>query len=114
MKFEEGNDGIPGLVAFTTAGLAYGTIHGIAWQAPFTGVTQELLWRISAVVVASLGPIMLLLWPLSVLVDRLPYDAKNVPKIFSNPPNPRWSLLHFWLSSPLLSVICSSTFVFGP
>jgi hypothetical protein len=42
--------------AFTFAGLVYGGIHLLAWNAPLTNETQWLLWRLSAVIVAASGP----------------------------------------------------------
>jgi hypothetical protein len=44
------------LIAFTLAGLAYGGIHLIVWNYPFTSHVQRVLWRISGVAIAASGP----------------------------------------------------------
>jgi hypothetical protein len=43
------------LSAFAVAGLMYGGLHLLAWDAPFNGRVQELLWKISGIAVISSG-----------------------------------------------------------
>jgi hypothetical protein len=49
-------DGIPFVVAFVLAGCFYGGIHAIAWNYPFTGHSQRLLWQLSAITTVSPCP----------------------------------------------------------
>lgn len=50
----------PFLFGFTLAGLFYGGLHLVAWNAPFTSQTQRLLWEVSGLAVASSGPAILI------------------------------------------------------
>jgi hypothetical protein len=49
------HDALGFLFAFTVAGLMYGGLHLLAWNAPFNGRVQELLWNISGIAVISSG-----------------------------------------------------------
>jgi len=49
-------------VAFTVAGLTYGGLHLLAWNAPFTSAAQLHLWRTSGILMAASGPVAFLLW----------------------------------------------------
>lgn len=59
--------------AFSLAGFAYGAIHSIAWNYPFTSKTQCTLWRVSGVVIAASGPIFIVVlysaWHTDPLLD---------------------------------------------
>lgn len=48
------------IMGFTLAGLIYGAMHLLAWNAPFKTAAEMLLWRGSALVLASSGPLLLL------------------------------------------------------
>jgi len=43
------------VVGFTVAGLAYGGVHLIAWAAPFSSASEQILWRCSAAVLMASG-----------------------------------------------------------
>ena len=58
-------DSLTVLFAFTCAGLGYGSLHLLAWTAPFTSHPQTMLWRISAAAVAASGPVFVVLAVLS-------------------------------------------------
>ena len=47
-------------LAFTFAGLFYGSVHLLAWTYSFPSSLESLLWRISAVTVAASGPVILI------------------------------------------------------
>ena len=61
-------------LAFTFAGLCYGGIHLLAWQAPFTSDVQHILWQISALAVTGSGPAFLIIYTLSWIRRRLTYS----------------------------------------
>jgi len=42
--------------------LVYGGLHLFAWNAPFHTRIEELLWKISGIVVASIGPVLIPTW----------------------------------------------------
>jgi hypothetical protein len=46
-------------LAFIVAGLVYGALHLLAWQAPFVSDRERILWRISATSIAASGPVIL-------------------------------------------------------
>jgi hypothetical protein len=47
------------IFAFTLAGILYGGMHLLAWNAPFATSIQRLFWRISGITIVSTGPIFL-------------------------------------------------------
>jgi len=78
-------DGTAFLLGLTLAGLIYGGLHELAWQAPFTSHAQKLLWRICATALtASGGAVILsalflrLIWDLIVRVESYQNDAGNI------------------------------------
>jgi hypothetical protein len=50
------SDGLVSVLAFTLAGIVYGGLHLLAWNAPFKSDVQRLLWKVSALAVAFSGP----------------------------------------------------------
>lgn len=44
--------------AFALAGVLYGGLHLLAWNAPFASATQNILWRVSGIVIAASGPVV--------------------------------------------------------
>ena len=55
---------------FSLAGLCYGSLHLLAWEAPFPTAIQQLLWRISALILtSSAGPYLIYLLGLLLRVD---------------------------------------------
>lgn len=63
---EDNRDGL----GFSAAGLMYGGLHALAWFAHFESPIQQLLWRISACVVAGGLPMSLTLLILSDIDER--------------------------------------------
>jgi len=54
------HDALRFLFAFTFAGLIYGGLHLFAWNSPFTGRVQQLLWEISGITIISSGAVLFL------------------------------------------------------
>jgi hypothetical protein len=54
-------ENIPFFVGATIAGFAYGGLHCLAWNAPFTTESQRILWRLSSITVMSTGVLILFL-----------------------------------------------------
>ncbi|KAI9727476.1 MAG: hypothetical protein M1828_006418 [Chrysothrix sp. TS-e1954] len=48
-------------LAFALAAIPYGSLHCLAWNAPFPNRATQYLWRISSVAIVSTGPAILLL-----------------------------------------------------
>lgn len=64
----------PSLVGITAATMLYGTLHLVAWTAPFPSsvrAVQALLWRLSAAAIVSIGPFLLFLDVLTAGIARL-------------------------------------------
>jgi hypothetical protein len=55
---ESSGESIGFIVGLTLAGVVYGGLHMLAWNAPFRTHTEQLLWRISAAVVVFFGPVL--------------------------------------------------------
>lgn len=47
------------LLIFAIAGGLYGGLHLLAWDAPFASYWERLIWRVSGVLIACSGPILL-------------------------------------------------------
>jgi hypothetical protein len=56
--------------AFTFTGIIYGGIHLLAWNAPFTIEAQRILWRSSALILATSGPWLSVLGILNRVIPR--------------------------------------------
>jgi hypothetical protein len=52
---EVDTDGMPILLAFLFAGVAYGGLHLLAWDPPVATSTEVLMWRISGITLAVFG-----------------------------------------------------------
>lgn len=61
--------------SFTLAGILYGALHLLAWNASFTSKPQDILWRVSGIAIALSGPVVvvfiLLFWLLRLLLKCL-------------------------------------------
>lgn len=57
-------------VSFTVAGLFYGGLHAIAWNAPFASDTQQLLWRMCSIALGTSGPVTITIAILSCAHER--------------------------------------------
>ncbi|KUJ16290.1 uncharacterized protein LY89DRAFT_719043 [Mollisia scopiformis] len=42
-------------LGFVSAGIIYGGLHALAWNAPFSSPAQQLVWRISSVLIMAIG-----------------------------------------------------------
>jgi hypothetical protein len=71
------HDALGFLFAFTVAGLMYGGLHLLAWNAPFTNRIQELLWKISGLAVISSGLSLFSLIVLAYGEEKLRKRAKR-------------------------------------
>lgn len=49
-------------IGLAMAGALYGGMHLLAWNAPFASRSEELLWRISGLLLMTSGPVILLLY----------------------------------------------------
>ncbi|THX70068.1 hypothetical protein D6D04_10042 [Aureobasidium pullulans] len=49
-------------ITLSVVALVYGGLHLFAWNAPFHTRIEELLWKISGIVVASIGPVLIPTW----------------------------------------------------
>ncbi|KAK4694739.1 hypothetical protein P7C71_g2896, partial [Lecanoromycetidae sp. Uapishka_2] len=54
-------------LGFAVAGLLYGGLHMLAWDAPFSSRAEQIIWRVAA---SSVTVTPLLLTPLAMLVDK--------------------------------------------
>lgn len=54
-RFEDYNQYLSLYLGFGLVGLVYGGLHCLAWNAPFASTTEKLFWRLSSVVVAASG-----------------------------------------------------------
>ena len=74
------------LLGLTLAGVWYGGLHVLAWQAPFSTQAQEKLWRICSVVLASSGFLatifFYLMHLLSVYIDDMMDPASSIFRAF--------------------------------
>jgi hypothetical protein len=61
---EKNDQLLPIWLGFSFAGLVYGGLHLLAWNAPFPSSVENKLWRSSGVLLASSG----FIYPLSILV----------------------------------------------
>jgi hypothetical protein len=52
-------------IIFVMTGIIYGGLHLLAWNAPFQSRTEQLLWQISASLVAGIGLLYAILRPAS-------------------------------------------------
>lgn len=46
---------------FALAGMIYGGLHALAWNAPFPSQTQMMLWKISCMTLVATGPVIWLM-----------------------------------------------------
>lgn len=69
--FGPNNELLAFTLAFTFAGLAYGGLHLLAWNAPFASEPQRLLWRVSATSIAASGPAYLLVTFVAYILDEI-------------------------------------------
>ncbi|MCJ1272137.1 hypothetical protein MMC22_012044 [Lobaria immixta] len=66
-------------LVLTIAGGFYGGLHLLAWGAPFASSLSQLAWRVSAVLVASLALVVLLIILLSPNVSEIKFpDTSNL------------------------------------
>ena len=74
---------IVAFIIFCLCALAYGGVHASAWNDYFPTSTERLLWRISAILVAALGIVGMVLI-LGVQFGSYIENEMVVDKIFSN------------------------------
>ena len=75
-EYDLDRESVAFIVAATAAGLMYGGIHLLAWNAPFSSSAQRILWRLSGIVIAASGP-SLLLQQLGMWVIRKVHEAAD-------------------------------------
>lgn len=73
----DGHFGLKQLSGFAIAGLMYGGLHLLAWHAPFASRAEEVLWRFSGIVVASMGLVIMSV----VLLYELNFPHVNLCKV---------------------------------
>ncbi|PVH97159.1 hypothetical protein DM02DRAFT_568364 [Periconia macrospinosa] len=89
----------PFMLSFTLAGLCYGGLHLTAWNSSYRSITEELLWKISAIGIAAVG---LLLHALGFSYDVYKWLKKEAsPRPTSNASRP-YSLWHVYMGFLLL------------
>ena len=52
-------------------GAFYGGIHLLAWNGPFSSLTEQWMWRVSCFIIASPGIVMFFLLPFELTIDNL-------------------------------------------
>ena len=62
-------------LGFSAAALMYGGLHVLAWNAHFDSYIQQLLWRISASVVAGGLPVIFVA---AILADKLDVESSTL------------------------------------
>jgi hypothetical protein len=70
-------EGLAQCLAMSAAAIVYGGLHMLTWNAPFHNSIHGLLWRISAITIASLGVIRLL-GTLASLQKKLPHAQSKL------------------------------------
>ena len=65
-------------IGFTLAGLLYGGLHALAWNAHFASHAEQLLWRVAVCIVAGTFPAI---WILELLGDRFPVSYWRITKV---------------------------------
>ncbi|KAI4182556.1 MAG: hypothetical protein L6R41_005906 [Letrouitia leprolyta] len=65
MRIPGAADGALGIVSLgvTIAGLAYGGLHLLAWNDPFSSRVEQILWRFSGLIIPAARPAMMVLDP---------------------------------------------------
>ena len=76
-----GHDSTILLAGFTITGLQYGLLHLLAWDSPFATNLEEVLWRFSAIFIASLGFCLLELFALHDHCDPTRYTRWQIGAI---------------------------------
>lgn len=66
------------LISFTVAGLYYGGLHALAWDARFANPTQQLLWRMCSVALGASGLVVLTFPACLVAADYTPFDFQKL------------------------------------
>ena len=96
------SDSLGPMRGFMVAGVLYGGLHLLAWNAPFASDTEQKLWRISGAMIASSGPALAVV---GMLIGFLVNPLKPGPDSWFWGPIENVGIGLVWSFGPLFSAL---------